>query len=124
MNPNNLGRPPSYTYAQGAGSLGAPPHQHGRSTSPMPPPPIHTGAPPGQGYPPPQQMYGQQHGGGPPGYPPPAAPAQYGGGGYGAPPPQGPQSYNRPSNAPVEVEGGAGRSKAQLIVGIDFVRAV
>jgi hypothetical protein len=53
--------------------------------------------------------------GGPPGYGPPQ---------YGAPPPGGASiaaaQYQNRNNA-VEVEG-AGRSKAQLIVGIDFVR--
>ncbi|KAL8720912.1 MAG: hypothetical protein Q9225_002298 [Loekoesia sp. 1 TL-2023] len=105
---NGLGRPPSYTYNPNAP----------RAQSPMPPPvqqqmahhppPIHTGA------------YAQGHpalGGAPqpPGY----------GGGYGQPggmhggAPQ-PTLGQYPSRgAPVEVEG-AGRSKAQLIVGIDF----
>lgn len=120
MNPQNpLGRPPSYTYAPpGGGNLGAPPG-HGRPTSPMPPPPINTGAAGGQ-YAPQQQMYGHPPpAAGPPGYPPQPPAGQYPpGGGYGAPAPQGPQSYQRPGA--VEVEG-AGRSKAQLIVGIDFV---
>ena len=63
------------------------------------PPPINTG-----GYPPQ---------GGPPHY---ANPPQ-----YGSPPMNNmvPQQYQQRNNA-VEVEG-AGRSKAQLIVGIDFV---
>jgi hypothetical protein len=109
QNPNQLGRPPSYSYAP-PGQLGAPPPGHaGRSHSPMPPP-INTATQPA-GYPP-QQIYGQ----GPPGYPQP-------GGGYGnayqPPGPQGPQSYGR-VGAASEMEG-AGRSKAQLIVGIDFV---
>ncbi|KAF2261817.1 actin-like ATPase domain-containing protein [Lojkania enalia] len=115
MNPQNpLGRPPSYTYAPPGGL--APQQQHGRPTSPLPP--INTGAP---GYPP-QQMgqpgYPPQ---GPPGYPP--QPPAGGYGGYGAPPqappaaPHAPASYNRPNMAEVA---GEGRSKAQLIVGIDF----
>lgn len=60
--------------------------------------------------------------GGPPGYPPQPAQPPYGQ--YGAPPaapqplPHAPASYNRPNMA--EVAGDA-RSKAQLIVGIDFV---
>jgi hypothetical protein len=60
------------------------------------------------------------------GGPPPPGPPQYGGGPpqYGAPGVPGNQSvaaaqYANRNNA-VEVEG-AGRSKAQLIVGIDFV---
>lgn len=105
--PTGLGRPPSYTYNH-------------RSASPMPPvahtmsqhpPPINTGSyPPGH-----PALAGPQ----PPGY----------GGGY--PPQQPPPNamHNAPqptlgqygANRPVEVEG-AGRSKAQLIVGIDFVR--
>lgn len=110
MNPgqNGLGRPPSYTYNPNAP----------RATSPMPPqqqqmahhapPPINTGSYP-QGHP---ALGGatQQ----PPGY----------GGGYGqsqgmgAPQPTLGQYGGR--GQAVEVEG-AGRSKAQLIVGIDFV---
>jgi hypothetical protein len=39
QNPNQLGRPPSYTYAPPGQQLNAPP-QHGRPHSPMPPPPI------------------------------------------------------------------------------------
>lgn len=76
------------------------------------PPPINTGAPVA-GYPPqiPSQMQGGPPvAGGPPGY--------TGGGGYGAPPGGLPTaSYTRPA---AEVEGNS-RSKAQLIVGIDFV---
>jgi hypothetical protein len=126
MNPqqNPLGRPPSYTYAQ-SGGLGTPQQQHGRPASPLPP--INTGAP--GGYPPQQQPMGyppQQ--GGPPGYPSQPPPGQYGGGQqYGAPPPNhgappGPpaQQYRPPGMAEVA---GEGRSKAQLIVGIDFVSA-
>ncbi|KAK7962549.1 Heat shock protein Hsp70 [Apiospora aurea] len=83
------------------------------------PPPINTGAPV-QGYPPQMQM---QPGGPPPiqggppgyagatGYPPPAPPQN-----------QGPamQQFGRPA---AEVEGNS-RSKAQLIVGIDFIPTV
>lgn len=77
------------------------------------PPPINTGAPVA-GYPPqiPPMQGGAPIPGGPPGY--------TGQGGYGAPPPgQGMQTapYARPA---AEVEGNS-RSKAQLIVGIDFV---
>ena len=108
MNPpqNGLGRPPSYTYNPNAP----------RAQSPMPPqqqvahhpPPINTGAYP-QGHP---ALGGASQ---PPGY----------GGGYGqgqsmgAPQPTLGQYGGR--GQAVEVEG-AGRSKAQLIVGIDFVR--
>ena len=111
MNPpqNGLGRPPSYTY------------NPQRSTSPMPPatqqtlshhpPPINTGA-----Y--------------PPGHPALAGPVQppgYGGayaqpnGMHNAPQPTLGQYGPSRAQPAVEVEG-AGRSKAQLIVGIDFVR--
>ncbi|KAF3764989.1 actin-like ATPase domain-containing protein [Cryphonectria parasitica EP155] len=76
------------------------------------PPPINTGAPVA-GYPPqiPPMQSGPPVAGGPPGY--------TGAGGYGGPPPG--QSlptgaYTRPA---AEVEGNS-RSKAQLIVGIDF----
>jgi len=119
---NPLGRPPSYTYAP-PGTLGAPPPQqqhHGRPGSPLPP--INTAAP---GYPAQQQPMGYPPQPGPPGYPPQGPPGAGGyGGGYGAPPPGPPAhgppaTYNRPSNM-AEVAG-EGRSKAQLIVGIDFV---
>ncbi|KAL1643381.1 hypothetical protein SLS61_009303 [Didymella pomorum] len=119
MNPqNNLGRPPSYTFAPQQGGL-APQQQHGRPTSPLPP--INTGAP---GYPThPQQPVGYPPQGGPPGYPPQPPPGQYGAGGYGPPPPAahgpGPVQQYRPPGAMAEVAG-EGRSKAQLIVGIDF----
>ncbi|KAL8737741.1 MAG: hypothetical protein Q9181_001398 [Wetmoreana brouardii] len=106
--PNGLGRPPSYTYNPNAP----------RAQSPMPPPPhqqmahhppsIQTGAYP-QGHP---ALGGAAQ---PPGY----------GGGYGQPngmhggAPQPTLGQYQSRGAPVEVEG-AGRSKAQLIVGIDF----
>lgn len=111
QNQNGLGRPPSYTYNPNAP----------RATSPMPPqqqqlahhapPPINTGAYP-QGHP--------ALGGGAP------QPPGYGGGygqsqGMGAPQPTLGQYGGR--GQAVEVEG-AGRSKAQLIVGIDFVSGV
>ncbi|KAL8680486.1 MAG: hypothetical protein Q9186_003329 [Xanthomendoza sp. 1 TL-2023] len=106
---NGLGRPPSYTYNPNAP----------RAQSPMPPPsqqqmahhppPIHTGAYP-QGHP---ALGGAAQ---PPGY----------GGGYGQPnglhaagAPQSTLGQYQARGTPVEVEG-AGRSKAQLIVGIDF----
>ena len=97
-----VGRPPSYQYAS---TGNAPP---GRS----PPPPIDTRTG-GHGYPP-NSMY-----------PPAAAPPGYGGGGggggygYGAPAPSGGALYGRMNAAEVE---GSQRNKAQLIVGIDFVR--
>lgn len=106
MNPGQtgLGRPPSYTYNPSAP----------RAASPLPPtqqphmahapPPINTGAYP-QGHP--------AFGGGAaqlPGY----------GGGYGQVAPQPTLGQYGGRGAAVEVEG-AGRSKAQLIVGIDFV---
>jgi hypothetical protein len=76
----------------------------------MPPPPINTGA--GQYQAPhPQQMYPQAAA--PPGYPM-STQGQQGGGGYGGY--QHPNAFNRLA----EVEGN-NRSKAQLIVGIDFV---
>ncbi|PBP26486.1 actin-like ATPase domain-containing protein [Diplocarpon rosae] len=119
------GRPPSYTnnYAP------APPVAGGRTQSPMTgnprtppsqvmggPPPINTAAtggyPPGHpagtmGAPPPA--------GGPPGYGPPQYATQIpaGANSFAA------AQYANRSNSAVEVEG-AGRSKAQLIVGIDF----
>jgi hypothetical protein len=120
MNPNNpLGRPPSYTYAP-PGGLQPGQQQQGRPNSPLPPintanpgyPPQHgqpMGYPPQQGPPgyPPQQPYGQP----PPGqqqpYPAPVAPNQQ-------------MAYNQQRMAEVA---GEGRSKAQLIVGIDFVSA-
>lgn len=83
------------------------------------PPPINTGAPVA-GYPPQlPPIGGQGH--------PMGGPPQYGGGGGsgGYPPPGPPQGgpmaqYQRGGSA-AEVEGNS-RSKAQLIVGIDFVR--
>jgi hypothetical protein len=115
---NPLGRPPSYTYAQ-SGGLGAPNQQHGRPASPLPP--INTGAP--GGYPP-QQPMGYPPQGGPPGYPAAPGGGQYGQA-YGAPPPNpgvplGPPAQYRPPGHTGELQG-EGRSKAQLIVGIDFV---
>ncbi len=109
---NGLGRPPSYTYNSHAP----------RSSSPLPPtgqqlphhpPPINTGSYP-QGHP---ALNGA------------AQPAGYGGGYgqsngmHGAGPPQSTMGHYPGRGAPVEVEG-AGRSKAQLIVGIDFVGTV
>lgn len=82
------------------------------------PPPINTGAPVA-GYPPSQIPMG-----GPP--PVPGGPPGYGGQPAGYPPPALPPQGNMPGapyarNAAAEVEGNS-RSKAQLIVGIDFVR--
>ncbi|SPO03752.1 related to hsp70 protein [Cephalotrichum gorgonifer] len=129
-------RPPSYTanfHGQGQPPLDqrTSPHPVSNRTPPTQmvggPPPINTGAPI-QGYPP--------HGQVPGGPPPMGGPPGYGGGapaGYppGPPPPQQPpqqqgppgafggqQQYRRPGD-PAEVEGNS-RSKAQLIVGIDF----
>ena len=123
------GRPPSYT-----NNYAPAPTAVGRATSPMAggtprtpptqtmggPPPINTTP---SGYPPGHPAASQM------GAPPTAAgPPQYGGGPpqYGAPVPGGgsiaAQQYANRNNA-VEVEG-AGRSKAQLIVGIDFVSIV
>ncbi|PKS13209.1 hypothetical protein jhhlp_000554 [Lomentospora prolificans] len=121
-------RPPSYT----ANFHGQPPlgrtsplaHPGPTRTPPSQmvggPPPINTGAPV-SGYPPHAQVPG--------GPPPMGGPPGYGGApaGYppGPPPPQQQQQpgapmaqYHRPGN-PAEVEGNS-RSKAQLIVGIDF----
>lgn len=102
-NPNQLGRPPSYTYNAGAG----------RPTSPMPPaqqlpPPINTGvAYPQAGAP---QIAGPPQ---PPGYGgyPPHAP-------HGLQQQQPISTYGR-THAGGELDA-TGRSKAQLIVGIDF----
>ncbi|KAL7795872.1 actin-like ATPase domain-containing protein [Trichoderma ceciliae] len=125
-------RPPSYT----AGSYPQPPQgaPMGR-TSPMAPgqnrtppsqmsggpPPINTGAP--VGYPPNMNPMGQMPPGMPQGGPPQGGPPGFGQPtGYppGPPPAGGPiaQQFQQ-GNAAAEVEG-ASRSKAQLIVGIDF----
>lgn len=100
QNPGGLGRPPSYTYNPNAPRAASPlpPGQMGHH-----PPPINTGG------------YSQGHpalagGGQPPGY----------GGGYGQVAPQPTLGQYGGRGQAVEVEG-AGRSKAQLIVGIDFV---
>lgn len=111
MNMNMPGgaRPPSY-------SAGYPPQQGQQGRAPPSqmaggPPPINTGAPVA-GYPPQMQIPG--------GPPPMGGPPQYGGGApqyvqQQQPPPQA-QAFGRPA---AEVEGSS-RSKAQLIVGIDF----
>ena len=118
MNPNQLGRPPSYGFAQ----------QGGRTMSPLPPgqmqhppptqhaggpPPIQTGQAPGYGPPP-------GMGGVPYGY------QQHPQPGMGAPPqgqyPVAGQTMNMRPQPPAEV-GGETKSKSQLIVGIDFVSA-
>lgn len=122
--PGTGGRPPSYTNQYAPAPAAA-----GRTQSPMVgnprtppsqmmggPPPINTAA--AGGYPPghPAAQMGQPAPppGGPPGYGPP----QYG---APAPPPGGSVAAQQYANrGAVEVEG-AGRSKAQLIVGIDFV---
>ncbi|KAG9957549.1 actin-like ATPase domain-containing protein, partial [Aureobasidium melanogenum] len=118
-----LGRPPSYQYAQ-AGQQ----HQQqlqqqqqmaGRPTSPMPPPPINTQNPYGH-LPPhaPQHMYGQQPVSGPPGYPMQGPPPQQQYGGYV--PQQSMVGGQYPYNRGYVSEANNQRSKAQLIVGIDF----
>lgn len=109
--PNGLGRPPSYTYNPNAP----------RAQSPLPPPqqqqvahhppPINTGGYP-QGHP---ALAGQ-------GVQPPGYGGSYAQNGiHGGVPQPTLAPYGR-GPAAVEVEG-AGRSKAQLIVGIDFVRS-
>lgn len=119
MNSHNPERPPSYPYSPrgGPGGLGPPQQAQNRPSSPLPPP-IQTAGqvpPPSGGYPPQghQQMYGQ-----PPPYPPgngpPPPPSQRGGYGYGPP-------YGRGAPGGVAEVEGATPSKAQLIVGIDFV---
>ncbi|KAI9833962.1 MAG: hypothetical protein M1826_005867 [Phylliscum demangeonii] len=128
-----MGRPPSYTYSQGPGSMVPNQPGPGRSTSPMPPGPhgmIHPGLPGNQAMngPPmnaPAGVYQPQPGmpgmGAPP--PPAGAPMPYGGYRPGVPPagmPPQPVPYPSTNNPnAVEVEG-TNRSKAQLIVGIDF----
>jgi hypothetical protein len=119
------GRPPSYTNQYSP----APAAVNGRTQSPLTtgnprtpptqmvggPPPINTAA---SGYPP---GHPAQGGMGPP--PPAGGPPQYGPPQYGAPgaPAGGSMAAAQYANrGAVEVEG-AGRSKAQLIVGIDFV---
>lgn len=130
-------RPPSYSANYPPGPPGGPgdrtsPHQGSNRTPPSQmaggPPPINTGAP--VGYPPPNMnpmgqgpppMGGPPQGG--PGGPPPGFGGQQGYPPPGPPPPQGgpiAQQFQRPNNPAAEVEG-ASKSKAQLIVGIDFV---
>lgn len=118
-------RPPSYSanYPPGPppGAVGrTSPLNQGQTRTPPSqmvggPPPINTGGPPA-GYPPPVMGGPPPIQGGPPGY--------AGAPGYPPPPPQqqqgpGAAPYGRQSAAEVE---GNSRSKAQLIVGIDFVR--
>ncbi|CAL3962247.1 hypothetical protein PZA11_000539 [Diplocarpon coronariae] len=119
------GRPPSYTNNY----VPAPPVAGARTQSPMAgnprtppsqvmggPPPINTAAtggyPPGH---PASNMGAPPPAGGPPGYGPPQYGTQLpvGGNSFAA------AQYANRNNSAVEVEG-AGRSKAQLIVGIDF----
>ncbi len=114
-------RPPSYTanYPQGGPPppIGRDSPLQGQARTPPSqmvggPPPINTGAPVA-GYPPPMQI---------PGGPPP--PGYTGGAGYHpatAPQPTGNLPTAAYSRTAAEVEGNS-RSKAQLIVGIDFVR--
>ncbi|KAK4545258.1 hypothetical protein LTR36_003438 [Oleoguttula mirabilis] len=117
MNPQQpLGRPPSYQYASAGANtnLGAPHPNQGRPSSPMPPPPINTGG--GHAYAPQhqQQMYQQPA---PPGYPMQQQQQQQAYG-YNAPQVGSHPAYQQ-QRAMAEVEGSQ-RSKAQLIVGIDF----
>ncbi|KAF3481243.1 uncharacterized protein GIQ15_04002 [Arthroderma uncinatum] len=113
MNPqNHLGRPPSYTYAPGAGRPASPlppgqHHPHGQQLAHHPPP-LNTGV--GVPYPtggmtsaPPPPGYG--------GYPPQSTGGQQG---HGIPQPLAPFRGHTG-----ELDNQA-RSKAQLIVGIDF----
>ncbi|KAM6484378.1 actin-like ATPase domain-containing protein [Trichoderma sp. SZMC 28011] len=123
-------RPPSYT----AGSYPQPPQGAMGRTSPMAPgqnrtppsqmtggpPPINTGAP--VGYPPNMNPLGQIPPGMPQGGPPPGAPGFGQPTGYppGPPPAGGPIAQQFQQNNPAAEVEGASRSKAQLIVGIDF----
>ncbi|UKZ81148.1 hypothetical protein TrVFT333_008919 [Trichoderma virens FT-333] len=123
-------RPPSYT----AGSYPQPPQGAMGRTSPMAPgqnrtppsqmtggpPPINTGAP--VGYPPNMNPLGQMPPGMPQGGPPPGAPGFGQPTGYppGPPPAGGPIAQQFQQNNPAAEVEGASRSKAQLIVGIDF----
>ncbi|KAL3426573.1 hypothetical protein PVAG01_00082 [Phlyctema vagabunda] len=120
--PPTAARPPSYSnpYAPAPADRTTSPLATGNSRTPPSqmmggPPPINTAA---SGYPPGHPQASQQMGGPPPN---PNGPPQYNPPQYGAPPVPGgagPAQYATRNNA-VEVEG-AGRSKAQLIVGIDF----
>ncbi|KYK61013.1 Heat shock protein Hsp70 [Drechmeria coniospora] len=129
MNHPNAGgnRPPSYSANYPPPLDRASPHQGVPNRTPPSqmaggPPPINTSTP--MGYPPSMAPMGQgppQQMGGPP---PQGAPPGFGGqAGYpsGGPPQGGPiaQQFQRNSVAAAEVEG-ASKSKAQLIVGIDF----
>lgn len=119
-----LGRPPSYQYAQAGQQqqqqLQPQQQMAGRPTSPMPPPPINTQNPYGH-LPPhaPQHMYGQQPLSGPPGYPMQGPPPQQQYGGYV--PQQSMVGGQYPYNRGYVPDASNQRSKAQLIVGIDFV---
>lgn len=119
--PGAVGRPPSYTNNYPPATTAA-----GRTTSPMVPGAPRT--PPTQmmGGPPPINTAGSPY---PPGHPAAGVmgaplnggPPQYGPPQYGTPIPPGGGNLHYPHrNNAVEVEG-AGRNKAQLIVGIDFV---
>lgn len=103
MNQNQLGRPPSYTYNTSAGRPNSPlPPGQQQHMAPQHPPPIDTR----QGFGASNPQLGPQ-------------PPQYGGA-YPQGQPQPLQYQQGAYNRPAEVEG-AGKSKAQLIVGIDFV---
>ncbi|KAH0325054.1 actin-like ATPase domain-containing protein, partial [Aureobasidium melanogenum] len=118
-----LGRPPSYQYAQAGQQqqqqLQPQQQMAGRPTSPMPPPPINIQNPYGH-LPPhaPQHMYGQQPLSGPPGYPMQGPPPQQQYGGYV--PQQSMVGGQYPYNRGYVPDASNQRSKAQLIVGIDF----
>lgn len=108
---NGLGRPPSYTYNPNAPRAQSPMPPQGPQQVAHHPPPINTNS----------YSHGHPAAGGASQLPP-----VYGGG-YQPPNPMGGGGHQGPGigqygsrGAPVEVEG-AGKSKAQLIVGIDFV---
>lgn len=107
--PGAPGRPPSYSYNNVAGRPQSPMPPPGQNQMAHHPPPIDTS----RGYGAPAQQLGPPQ---PPGY----------GGAYGqqpmAPQPGMPHMANQYGPArPAEVEGAGRSSKAQLIVGIDFV---
>lgn len=122
QNQNQLGRPPSYTYNPHAPRPTSPmPPGAGHQQLPHQPPPINTSAYPPQGLPPGHPAGHPAMGGTPqpPGYGGYGGPGGIPGGGGGQPNGMGIYGSRGPA---FEVEG-AGRSRAQLIVGIDFVRS-
>jgi hypothetical protein len=110
QNPNQLGRPPPYTYAPPDQQLGASPPMDARPHSSMPSPPVNTQQ--SATYPP-QQIYGA-----PPQSPP--GPPNFSRPQHGSSPatPQ-PTAPYRPRGL-VQADAGA-KDRTQLIVGIDFV---